>query len=124
METQTVAQGSYTNSVGSLLTPAFGASGTLTLSFDAMAYKNTSVHANSGAKDLKGDLKSVVVEVIGGGTIDGASKKVVSGLYYTKFKRFTLTIDGATASTAVRFTSEPASGEFSRWFIDNICVTK
>ena len=89
-----------------------------------MAYKNTSVHANSGAKDLKGDLKSVVVEVIGGGTIDGSSKKVVSGLYYTKFKRFTLTIDGATASTAVRFTSEPASGEFSRWFIDNICVTK
>ena len=124
VETQTVAQGSYTNNVGSLLTPAFGASGTLTLSFDAMAYKNTSVHANSGAKDLKGDLKSVVVEVIGGGTIDGASKKVVSGLYYTKFKRFTLTIDGATASTAVRFTSEPASGEFSRWFIDNICVTK
>ena len=124
VETQTVAQGSYTNSVGALLTPAFGASGTLTLSFDAMAYKNISVHANSGAKDLKGDLKSVVVEVIGGGTIDGASKKVVSGLYYTKFKRFTLTIDGATASTAVRFTSEPASGEFSRWFIDNICVTK
>lgn len=124
VETQTVAQGSYANSAGSLLTPAFGASGTLRVSFDAMAYKNTSVHSNSGAKDMNGDLKSVVVEVIGGGTIDGAAKKVVSGLTYTKFKNFTLTIDGATASTALRFTSEPASGEFSRWFIDNICVTK
>lgn len=124
VETQTVAHGSYTNNTGALMTPAFGASGTLTLSFDAMAYKNTSVFSNSGAKDLKGDLKSVVVEVIGGGTIDGAAKKVVSGLTYTEFNRFSLTIDGATASTAVRFTSEPASGEFSRWFIDNICVTK
>lgn len=124
VETQTVAHGSYTNNTGALMTPAFGASGTLTLSFDAMAYKNTSVFSSSGAKDLKGDLKSVVVEVIGGGTIDGAAKKVVSGLTYTEFNRFSLTIDGATASTAVRFTSEPASGEFSRWFIDNICVTK
>ena len=124
VETQTVAHGSYTNNTGALMTPAFGASGTLTLSFDAMAYKNTSVFSSSGAKDLKGDLKSVVVEVIGGGTIDGAAKKVVSGLTYTEFNRFSLTIDGATASTAVRFTSEPASGEFSGWFIDNICVTK
>ena len=124
VETQTVAHGSYTNNTGALMTPAFGASGTLTLSFDAMAYKNTSVFSSSGAKDLKGDLKSVVVEVIGGGTIDGAAKKVVSGLTYNEFNRFSLTIDGATASTAVRFTSEPASGEFSRWFIDNICVTK
>lgn len=124
VETQTVAQGSYTNNTGALLTPAFGVSGTLKLSFDAMAYKNTSVHSNSGAKDMNGDLKSVVVEVIGGGTIDGAAKKVVSGLTYTEFKNFTLTIEGATASTAVRFTSEPASGQFSRWFIDDICVTK
>lgn len=124
VETQTVAQGSYTNNTGALLTPAFGGSGTLKLSFDAMAYKNTSVHSNSGAKDMNGDLKSVVVEVIGGGTIDGAAKKVVSGLTYTEFKNFTLTIEGATASTAVRFTSEPASGQFSRWFIDDICVTK
>ncbi len=124
VETQTVAQGSYTNNTGALLTPAFGVSGTLKLSFDAMAYKNTSVHSNSGAKDMNGDLKSVVVEVIGGGTIDGAAKKVVSGLTYTEFKNFTLTIEGATASTAVRFTSEPASGQFSPWFIDDICVTK
>ena len=124
VETQTVAQGSYTNNTGALLTPAFGVSGTLKMSFDAMAYKNTSVHSNSGAKDMNGDLKSVVVEVIGGGTIDGAAKKVVSGLTYTEFKNFTLTIEGATASTAVRFTSEPASGQFSRWFIDDICVTK
>ena len=75
-------------------------------------------------KDKKGDLTEIVVEVIGGGTIDGATKKVVSGLATDAFNTYSLTIDGATASTALRFTSEPASGEFSRWFIDDICVTK
>lgn len=110
--------------MGSLLTPAFGASGTLKLSFDAMAYKNHSVHSNSGAKDLGGDIRKVVVEVIGGGTIDGQTRVVVGSPRYTVFTTYTLTIEGATASTAVRFTSDPASGEFSRWFIDNICVTK
>ena len=39
-------------------------------------------------------------------------------------RRRVVELDGATASTALRFTSEPASGEFSRWFIDDICVTK
>lgn len=39
-------------------------------------------------------------------------------------RRRVVELDGATASTALHFTSEPASGEFSRWFIDDICVTK
>jgi fe2+-dicitrate sensor, membrane component len=39
-------------------------------------------------------------------------------------RRRVVELDGATVSTALRFTSEPASGEFSRWFIDDICVTK
>ena len=46
------------------------------------------------------------------------------GRYANRIGGASLTIDGATASTALRFTSEPASGEFSRWFIDDICVTK
>ena len=85
-----------------------------------MAYKNTSVHANSGAKDMGGDLKSVIVEVIGGGTIDGATKKVVGTgdrcvqhLFADDRRR-----DGLHGPA---LTSEPASGEFSRWFIDDIC---
>ncbi len=123
VETQTVAHTALTNNVGSLATPAFGEEGTLTLTFDAMAYKNTAVYGTA-ALDRNGDLTSAVVEVIGGGTIGGATKKVITGMSYTEFKVFTLQIDGATASTSVRFTSEPAAGQFSRWFVDNICVTK
>ena len=124
VETQTVAHTAYTNNAGTLTTPAFGASGTLTVSFDAMAYKNTSVFSSSNAKDIAGDLTSVTVEVIGGGTVGGATKATIEGLSYTEFKTFSLTIDDATENTALQFTSEPADGEFSRWFIDNICVTK
>ena len=87
-----------------------------------------SLYADRFVKDfnviLNDDSISIVVEVIGGGTIDGATKKVVSGLATDAFNTYSLTIDGATVSTALRFTSEPASGEFSRWFIDDICVTK
>ena len=91
------------------------------------------------------------VKVLGAGTIKTASVRIEEGTaetaitpaadgqsiaitsthcpkhandYFKKWSCSTLTIDGATASTALRFTSEPASGEFSRWFIDDICVTK
>ncbi|MBP3481843.1 MAG: hypothetical protein J6K28_00415 [Alistipes sp.] len=128
VETQTIAQNAYTNNAGALTTPAFGATGTLNVTFDAMAYKNTSVFSlsnpNNNAKDIAGDITTVTVEVIGGGTIDGATKTTIGGLSYTEFKTFAFTIDGATESTALKFSSEPADGQFSRWFIDNICVTK
>ncbi len=126
VETQLVNQNDYTNAVGVLETPALGVAGTLNLSFKAMAYHNTSVHqaGNNTAKDINGDLRSIVVEVIGGGTIEGKATKTVEGLNYSSFQTFNLAIEGATAETRLRFTSAPAEGEFSRWFIDNICVTK
>lgn len=124
VDSQFTAQNAYKNQTGVLETPKFGAEGTLQVTFDAMAYKNMSVHSNSNALDLNGDLTSIVVEVIGGGTIDGSSSKTISGLSYTEFRNIQLTIDGATAETALRFTSQPQAGEFSRWFIDNICVTR
>ena len=127
VESQAVKRAEYENKAGALLTPALNATGDLNLSFRAMAYKTCSDRPKGKAtepKDKKGDLTEIVVEVIGGGTIDGATKKVVSGLATDAFNTYSLTIDGATASTALRFTSEPASGEFSRWFIDDICVTK
>ncbi|MBP3481844.1 MAG: BACON domain-containing protein [Alistipes sp.] len=128
VETQTIAQNAYTNNAGALTTPAFGATGTLNVTFDAMAYKNASVFSlsnpNNNAKDIAGDITTVTVEVIGGGTIDGATKTTIGGLSYTEFKTFAFTIDDATESTALKFTSDPADGQFSRWFIDNICITK
>lgn len=127
VESQAVKRAEYKNKVGELTTPALGTSGDLTLSFDAMAYHTPA--DRSGAKagdpaDKKGDLTSVVVKIVGGGTIDGATETTVEGLSTTEFKNFKLNIKGATADTKVTFTSAPAAGEFSRWFIDNILVTK
>lgn len=127
VESQAVARADYVNQVGALLTPALGAAGTLKLSFRAMAYKTCSDRPKAKAgepKDKKGDLTSIVVEVIGGGTIDGATRKVIDGLSTTQFDTYSLTIDQATASTQLRFTSDAAADDFSRWFIDDICITR
>ena len=127
VESQAVKRAEYKNEAGALLTPALNAAGDLNLSFRAMAYKTCSDRPKGKAnepKDKKGDLTEIVVEVVGGGTINGATKAIVSGLATDAFNTYSLKITGATASTQLRFTSEPASDEFSRWFIDDICVTK
>ena len=127
VESQAVKRAEYKNEAGALLTPALNAAGDLNLSFRAMAYKTCSDRPKGKAnepKDKKGDLTEIVVEVVGGGTINGATKAIVSGLATDAFNTYSLKITGATASTQLRFTSEPASDEFSRWFIDDIYVTK
>lgn len=126
VETQEVAQTKYTNTVGELNTPKLNASGVLNLSFKAMAYKNKSVYnvGTNTSLDINGDITVGTLEVIGGGTINGETKVKVSGLSYDAFKLYNYTIEGATNDTYLRFTSEPAEGEFSRWFIDEIYVTK
>lgn len=127
VETQAVARNAYKNSPGYLLTPALGTAGDLNLSFKAMAYKTFSDRPKGKAgepADKKGDLTTIVVEVTGGGTIGGATRTTVENLSTTAFNNYTLKIEGATASTRIKFTSDAASGEFSRWFIDDICVTK
>lgn len=126
VETQLVAQNAYVNNIGILDTPALGVTGNLQVSFKAMAYKNTSVYAagNNTAKDFDGDARTVKVEILGGGTIEGATSKIISGLNYTSFKNFTLMVENARPETCLRFTSAPDTGGFSRWFIDDICVTQ
>lgn len=127
VETQLVAQNAYVNNIGILNTPALGVTGNLQVSFKAMAYKNTSVYAATGnntAKDFDGDARTVKVEILGGGTIEGATSKIISGLNYTSFKNFTLMVENARPETCLRFTSAPDTGGFSRWFIDDICVTQ
>lgn len=113
---------SYTNQAGVLTTPALGKAGNLTLSFDAMAFNNTAVYQSGGAVDFGGDSRIAVIEVIGGGTIDGVATKVVKSLSYTEFKNYSFTITGATPNTRIKFTSPTDDKRFTRWFIDNICV--
>lgn len=111
--------------VGQLTTPALSALTEATdieVTLKAMAYKTGSMMAD--AADKKGDMTSFKVEVIGGGTIDGETSKVISGMNYQSFSDFRFLVNGATSATQLRFTSEAADGSFTRWFLDDICVVK
>lgn len=111
--------------VGQLTTPALSALAEATdieVTLKAMAYKTGSMMAD--AADKEGDMTSFKVEVIGGGTIDGETSKVISGMNYQSFSDFRFLVNGATSATQLRFTSEAADGSFTRWFLDDICVVK
>lgn len=117
----------YSNEVGQLTTPALGEAGDFTLSFKAAAYRSPAIRANcdTGTPDVGNpDITEAVVEILGGGTVNGGTTATVTGLPVDGFATFTLSIEGATADTRIRFTSAPAEGQFSRWFIDDILVTK
>ena len=126
VETETTNRAEYVNETGYLTTPALGVSGDITLSFKAAAYRSPAIRSgNTATSDVASpDITEAVVEVIGGGTINGSTTATVTGLPTDSFKTFTLNITGATAGTQIRFTSAPAQGQFSRWFIDDILVTK
>ncbi|MBQ8420989.1 MAG: hypothetical protein IJX11_01855 [Bacteroidales bacterium] len=117
----------FKNNPGSLTTPALGASGTLKLSFRAMNYLTAAAWREGARATLLDandpDVDKCVVNVIGGGTINGQTSVIVEGLSHEEFKDFSLTIEGAAADTRIEFTS-PADAVFSRWFIDDITVTK
>lgn len=111
--------------VGQLTTPALSALTEATdieVTLKAMAYKTGSMMAD--AADKEGDMTSFKVEVIGGGTIDGETSKVISGMNYQSFSDFRFMVNGATSATQLRFTSEAVEGSFTRWFLDDICVVK
>lgn len=117
----------YSNEVGQLTTPVLGEAGDFTLSFKAAAYRSPAIRANcdTGTPDVGNpDITEAVVEILGGGTVNGGTTATVTGLPVDGFATFTLSIEGATADTRIRFTSAPAEGQFSRWFIDDILVTK
>lgn len=126
VETVLTAHTAYVNQVGELVTPALGAAGNLKLTFKAMAYRNWASFdvASKPALDRFGDARTAVVELLGGGTINGASSAKITLMDYSNFKNYEFAIEGANAQTQLKFTSQPAEGEFSRWFIDDICVTK
>ena len=114
-----------TNKVGSLKTPALGKAGDLELSFKACVYRSPAARDNvKVAEKIDGyttDVTTVRINVIGGGTIDGATTKDIESVSVNAWQTIALTISGATADTQVEFTS-PTDGTFHRWFIDDICV--
>lgn len=111
--------------VGQLTTPALSAlteTSDIEVSLKAMAYKTGSMMDNAADKD--GDKTDFKVEVIGDGTIDGGTSKIISGMNYQDFSDFSFTVNGATPATQLRFTSEAEEGGFTRWFLDDICIVK
>lgn len=111
------------NFIGSIKTPKLQA-GTLTLSFKAMMFRSPLIgRAGTNPYDNV-TADKIVVNVIGGGTFeDGTTSKTISGVPYSAFQTQTLTIKDATADTQIEFTS-PSEVPSTRWFIDDICVSK
>jgi hypothetical protein len=124
-----VGPGSATKYEGSLLTPVLTkASGTINLSFKAMCYKDPFIgRKDMVASRLPVDVTDIVVNIKGAGSFDSASSvtsKTLSGISTSKFDLKTLHIYNSDATTQIEFTSTAVSGKFTRWFIDDICVSK
>lgn len=115
-----------TNQAGSVTTPALGKAGDLALSFKACAYRNPAANRTGHATDVNSDsgnpdVTSIVVTVVGEGTIDGEKSIQIDDISTTAWQTISKTIVGANADTKVQFSS-PATGLFHRWFLDEIYV--
>lgn len=117
-----------TNHVGSLVTPALTeASGTITLSFKAMCYRSPFIGRADMASAQQEDVTDIVVKIKGAGSFDAAStvtEMTLSNISTSKFALKTLPIYNSDATTQIEFTSTAVSGKFTRWFIDDISVSK
>ena len=120
--------GAGTNQVGSLVTPALeNASGTINLSFKAMCYRSPFTGRAAMSAAAQSDVTDIVVKIKGAGSFTPTSNvttKTLSGISTDKFDVQTLTIYNTNATTQIEFTSTAVDKKFTRWFIDDICVTK
>lgn len=120
--------GAGTNQVGSLVTPALeNASGTVSLSFKAMCYRSPYTGRAAMSAAAQADVTDIVVKIKGAGSFTPTSNvttKTLSGISTTKFDVQTLTIYNTDATTQIEFTSTAVDKKFTRWFIDDICVSK
>ena len=115
--------GTYNNTIGKMTTPKLAA-GNLTLSFKAMMYRCPLIDRTDTTPLDNVVADKIVVNILGGGTFeDGTTSKTISGVSYSAFQTQTLTIKDATADTQIEFTS-PSDVPSTRWFIDDICVSK
>ena len=117
-----------TKYVGSLVTPALEkASGTINLSFKAMCYRSPYTEREKMSSAAQADVTDIVVNIKGAGSFDASSNvtsKTLTGISTSKFDKKTLTIYNSDATTQIEFTSTAVSGKFTRWFLDDICVSK
>ena len=120
--------GAGTNQVGSLVTPVLEkASGAVTLSFKAMCYRSPFTGRASMQAAAQADVTDIVVKIKGAGSFTPTSNvtiKTLSGISTSKFDVQTLTIYNTNATTQFEFTSTAVDKKFTRWFIDDICVSK
>ncbi len=117
-----------TNQVGSLVTPELKkASGTINLSFKAMCYRSPFIGREKMSGTPQTDLTDIVVNIKGAGSFREASpvtSMTLSDISTNKFDTRILTIYNTDATTRIEFTSNAVSGKFTRWFLDDICISK
>ena len=73
------------------------------------------------------DVTDIVVNIKGAGSFREASpvtSMTLKDISTNKFDTRTLTIHNTDSTTRIEFTSAAVSGKFTRWFLDDICVSK
>ena len=117
-----------TNQVGSLVTPELTkAFGTVNLSFKAMCYRSPFTGRAKMSAKAQEDITDIVVFLKGAGSFREASSvtsMTLKDIPTNKFDTRTLTIHNTDATTRIEFTSNAVAGKFTRWFLDDICISK
>lgn len=120
--------GAGTNQVGSLVTPVLeNASGTINLSFKAMCYRSPFEGRAAMSAKAQADVTDIVVKIKGAGSFNPSTpvtSMTLNGISTDKFDTKTLTIYNSNATTQIEFTSTAVSGMFTRWFLDDICISR
>ena len=120
--------GAGTNQVGSLVTPVLeNASGTINLSFKAMCYRSPFEGRAAMSAKAQADVTDIVVKIKGAGSFNPSTpvtSMTLNGISPDKFDTKTLTIYNSNATTQIEFTSTAVSGMFTRWFLDDICISR
>jgi len=120
--------GAGTNQVGSLVTPVLeNASGTINLSFKAMCYHSPFEGRAAMSAKAQADVTDIVVKIKGAGSFNPSTpvtSMTLDGISTDKFDTKTLTIYNSNATTQIEFTSTAVSGMFTRWFLDDICISR
>ena len=120
--------GAGTNQVGSLVTPVLEkASGTISLSFKAMCYRSPFTGRAAMSANAQADVTDVVVKIKGAGSFNSSTpvtSMTLNGISTDRFDTKAVTIYNTNATTQIEFTSTAVSGKFTRWFIDDISISK
>ena len=99
------------------------------VNFKAMVYRTNALRTNYRANlqdAIYPDVTSIVVNISGSGSFEASSQvtsMTLAEIPTDSFATKSLCVYGASENTKLEFTS-PEGSKFSRWFIDEICVTK